>query len=358
MKELSEETKKLRAESFRKHAYERAEKEIGNTYNNLTVSSINYDETEEQYKNGNKYIYCNFQCNCGNTIVRKLNDVKCGHIKSCGCIKFNNPKNIDDLTNQKFGRLTVIGRDLERDTREQTGIVHWLCQCDCGNPKLSSVVGFQLKSGRTQSCGCYASEQIKKRNKKYSTKINNYEVLDDCAVIFDNKNNKCMIDKEDLNTVLKWYWRKVPKRGDMNKGYWVTNTKDTDKYNKKILMLHQIVGEIKYGEYDTNYYMTDHLSRDTDDNRKRNLYLKNNISNTHNRSLSKANTSGKTGVSFNNQKNTWTSYITVAYKTIYFGDFDKYEDAVAARRKAEDEYGFTCDDKVPNYDNVERNVAI
>jgi len=69
-----------------------------------------------------------------------------------------------------------------------------------------------------------------------------------------------------------------------------------------------------------------------------------------NRGLSKANTSGKTGVSFNNSKNMWTAYITVNYKTVYLGSFTNYKDAVNARLDAENRYGFTCDDKVAEYD--------
>ena len=33
-------------------------------------------------------------------------------------------------------------------------------------------------------------------------------------------------------------------------------------------------------------------------------------------------------------------------------DFDKYEDAVNARKEAEIKYGFTCDDIVASYDNT------
>lgn len=69
-----------------------------------------------------------------------------------------------------------------------------------------------------------------------------------------------------------------------------------------------------------------------------------------NRKLSKANTSGKTGVSYSESKGTWTAYITVNYKNIYLGDFTKFEDAVSARLFAEKKYGFTCDDKVADYD--------
>ena len=46
----------------------------------------------------------------------------------------------------------------------------------------------------------------------------------------------------------------------------------------------------------------------------------------------------------------WTAYITVNYKTVYLGSFTNYSDAVKARLNAENRYGFTCDDKVAEYD--------
>lgn len=98
--------------------------------------------------------------------------------------------------------------------------------------------------------------------------------------------------------------------------------------------------------------MPDHLSRDTDDNRKCNICLKNNMGNCKNRSLSKANSSGKTGVSFDKSSNTWVSLITVNYKTKYLGRYKNFDDAVKARKDAELKYGFTCDDIVAEYDKV------
>jgi len=52
-----------------------------------------------------------------------------------------------DRTGQRFGKLTVIGRDANRN-----GKVYWICQCDCGN--LVSVESYKLKIGNTTSCGC------------------------------------------------------------------------------------------------------------------------------------------------------------------------------------------------------------
>ena len=58
-----------------------------------------------------------------------------------------------DLTQNKFGKLTVIKR-----IYPNKGIVPmWLCKCDCGKEK--NVSGNLLKNGHTKSCGC-------SRNKK------------------------------------------------------------------------------------------------------------------------------------------------------------------------------------------------
>lgn len=62
-----------------------------------------------------------------------------------------------DLTGQKFGRLTVLNRNILINSR----ITKWDCLCDCGSPK--TVDGSKLKSGHTKSCGCYNLECITKR---------------------------------------------------------------------------------------------------------------------------------------------------------------------------------------------------
>ncbi len=54
-----------------------------------------------------------------------------------------------DLTGKRFGRLTVMGRAKRKDRR---GTAYWLCRCDCGRRR--AVRGQNLRSGRTQSCGC------------------------------------------------------------------------------------------------------------------------------------------------------------------------------------------------------------
>ena len=53
-----------------------------------------------------------------------------------------------DLTGRRFGKLTVI----KRVENTKANKARWLCKCDCGNEKI--VVGGDLQSGRTRSCGC------------------------------------------------------------------------------------------------------------------------------------------------------------------------------------------------------------
>lgn len=55
---------------------------------------------------------------------------------------------VKDLSGQRFGRLTVIGRDLNGPA----GASKWICKCDCGN--MISVRRNHLVSGQTTSCGC------------------------------------------------------------------------------------------------------------------------------------------------------------------------------------------------------------
>lgn len=54
-----------------------------------------------------------------------------------------------NLTNQKFGKLTVIKKS---EQKGNNGKAKWDCVCDCGN--LYTTLGDLLRSGKTKSCGC------------------------------------------------------------------------------------------------------------------------------------------------------------------------------------------------------------
>lgn len=71
---------------------------------------------------------------------------------------------LNDLTGQKFGRLTVIGRA----PNDRKGRAMWWCECNCGNIKAKPVQGYDLISGRVRSCGCLYFESNKGRNATHS----------------------------------------------------------------------------------------------------------------------------------------------------------------------------------------------
>jgi hypothetical protein len=58
-----------------------------------------------------------------------------------------------DLTGRRFGRLTVTARAVNSNT----GKHRWFCECDCGKEVV--VFGGALRSGNTQSCGCFRREK-------------------------------------------------------------------------------------------------------------------------------------------------------------------------------------------------------
>ena len=93
------------------------------------------------------------KCDCGNTVFVSSFKLTRGKRRSCGCLF---AKRMEDITGQRFGRLTAI-----RPTEEKyNNNFIWECRCDCGNTTF--VQSSQLKNGNTQSCGCFAKDKAKK----------------------------------------------------------------------------------------------------------------------------------------------------------------------------------------------------
>ena len=119
----------------------------GEKYGRLTV--VMYEGRNKR----NKHVW-RCHCECGATTFVETGGL--GKTRSCGCI------NIMDLSGQKYGRLTVLsfaGRD------KTTSKLLWKCRCDCGNEAI--VKGNCLRTGNTESCGCYGREQASKANYKH-----------------------------------------------------------------------------------------------------------------------------------------------------------------------------------------------
>lgn len=91
---------------------------------------------------------------------------------------------IRDLTNQKFGKWTVLNFSHVNVKQNST----WTCQCECGTVK--DVVGYTLTMGTSQSCGCETDKRRMERNDSINLSgetINNIKLLE---IAYVNHNQK------------------------------------------------------------------------------------------------------------------------------------------------------------------------
>nr|DAT84709.1 MAG TPA: restriction enzyme [Caudoviricetes sp.] len=87
------------------------------------------------------------QCDCGNIINVKSDNLVRGYKKSCGCLlKESIEKRKVDMSGKKFFFLTA----LEPTNERKNGSIVWKCKCDCGN--ICYITQGQL--GYIKSCGC------------------------------------------------------------------------------------------------------------------------------------------------------------------------------------------------------------
>lgn len=107
----------------------------------------------EQLEDKNGWTQFRCLCDCGNEKITSGNNLKYGSTKSCGCLHKESIINklTENLTGQRFTKLVVISKAESKYNKS-----HWNCLCDCGNKTVVSTGG--LKSGHTQSCGCYQDE--------------------------------------------------------------------------------------------------------------------------------------------------------------------------------------------------------
>lgn len=219
-----------------------------------------------------------------------------------------------DIVGKKFGRLLVLEKIKAcEETKYRT---KYLCQCDCGNKILSE--SYKLKSWHTTSCGCYRSEMVTKRNKKFNT----YDLSGEYGIGYTVKNEEFYFDLEDYDLIKDYCWRKD------SDGYICTTV------DKQKIYLHRLVLNL----YKNDNVFADHRFHNTHDNRKNNLRKCTNTQNVRNAKTQKNNTSGVTGVYWDNNHHGWYAFIYVDKKKVSLGIYKDFENAVKVRKNAEDKY--------------------
>ena len=138
-------------------AYLKKELPIGKKFNKLIL--LEEVPTTEKCR---RYVFC--LCECGSKKVLRWDRIKCGDVKSCGCLlskkneaqiekmlitrrKTHDKKSVKEYIGKKFNKLTIQSIYHPK----QKG--RWFCvKCDCGNVFNASLT--RLKNNHTKSCGC------------------------------------------------------------------------------------------------------------------------------------------------------------------------------------------------------------
>lgn len=126
------------------------------------------------------------------------------------------------------------------------------------------------------------------------------------------------IDIDDIDKVKDYKW------GLNNNGY-IRN-------NKTRMYLHRFITNAPKGK------VVDHINHDRLDNRKCNLRICTYQQNNMNLSLRNDNSSGYAGICWYKSRNKWVTKIIVNGKSIHLGYFENKEDAIKARKEAEEKY--------------------
>jgi len=112
----------------------------------------------------NRNVYYECLCDCGNIKEIPSRYFVYGSTQSCGCLYRKSVENsIEDLTGQKFNRLTVI-EFIRTESSNGNMRNYWKCLCDCGNYKKAE--SRTLKNGSVKSCGCLRKEMHLLAHKK------------------------------------------------------------------------------------------------------------------------------------------------------------------------------------------------
>lgn len=224
----------------------------------------------------------------------------------------------NDLTGQKFGRLTIIKRIEDAITKNGNRFTQWLCNCDCGNNDVI-VLGSALTRNKrpTLSCGCLQKDKVG------GITPNKYEFTDEYVIGYTSNTNKPFIfDIDDFEKVSKYHWY------EETNGY----IRSSGKRKEDKISLHRLIMG-----FPENIGI-DHINHNTFDNRKSKLRIATTSQNAMNSVKRSNNTSGTTGVVWVKDRNKWKSQIKFNGQLIFLGEYDKLEDAEKRRRQAEEEY--------------------
>ena len=205
-----------------------------------------------------------------------------------------------DLTGKRYGKLVVINESKKTDLSRQT---FWFCLCDCGSNK--EVGGRSLRRGDIVSCGCFGKEQRAKSNTKHGQHK---------SLTYKSWGNMIQRCTNQAHSNYKNYGG----RGISICDEWMDFSvflKDMGQRPSRLHSIERINNQL--------WYFKDNCRWAT------------NVEQSRNKRLSKSNSSGAAGVSFNKKENMWRAYIWDQGKQRHLGYFSDKERAVSKRCSVE-----------------------
>lgn len=203
-----------------------------------------------------------------------------------------------DITNQAFGQLTVL-----QFSSYTNGKSCWTCRCVCG--KTVVVRGYEIRSGRTKSCGCRRFKQ------------------DRVQPLFDNEDAELRLF--DWRPDLAGYPRSKPAGNLML---------PKERHAHRIVVRRMIGRALLSGE------IVDHKNCNRMDCRRQNLRITDGIGNAQNRGPNSKSAHGFRGVSFNKTTKKWYAKVGHRRRSVYVGIFDNPNEAALAAADKRRELGF------------------
>jgi len=232
------------------------------------------------------------RCDCGGEICADSNKLRNGKVTDCGCITKLSRKQID-LTGMRFGKLTALE---PTKRRADGGSAVWKCKCDCGKEK--EVTARRLRNGSVKSCGCVFAPPPKDYEGKRFGRLT--------VLSYEGKKKRVFKNSETTST----YWKCrcdcgneiVTTQSELQEG----NTVSCGCYKREVTR--------------ESLRLVDGTSITLlEANRK---------------GLRKNNKSGVTGVY--REGELWTARICFKRKKYWLGRYRDKEDAIRARKKAEE----------------------
>jgi len=130
-----------------------------------------------------------------------------------------------------------------------------------------------------------------------------------------------LVDEEDFDYLNQWKWSYNP-----SGGYAYRNQ------NNHGIWLHRLLINPPKG------FETDHINGDGLDNRRANLRIVTHQQNLMNQKVKSNNKTGYAGVSFERSRKRWFASLYLGGKTIFQKRFKDFNQAIMARKEAEDIY--------------------